>query len=184
MIITGWLLKKAMTGQLPLMPAIKKLMDEVLSGPGSSNGHEGVLAAESALVANAKKVALFTAGAASQKYMQALADQQEIMGALADIISETFIAESCLLRAQKLATHQGESASALPIAMAQVYLETAMNRIEENARKVIAAVAEGDMLRTQMAILRRLLKREPFNTIGLQQKIAERIIEQGKYVTA
>ena len=184
LLITGWLLKKAMSGQLPLMPAIKKLMDEVLSGPGTSNGHEGLLATESGLVANAKKIALFTAGTASQKYMQALADQQEIMGALADIIIEAFIAESAVLRAQKLATHQGESASALAIAMAQSYLETAMNRIEENARRVIAAVAEGDMLRTQMAILRRLLKREPFNTVGLQQKIADRIIEQGKYVTA
>jgi butyryl-CoA dehydrogenase len=184
LIITGWLLKRAMTGQLPLMPAIKKLMDEVLSGPGSSNGHEGLLANEAGLVANAKKIALFTAGAASQKYMQGLVDQQEIMGALADIIIETFMAESCLLRAQKLAKHQGESASALAIAMAQVYLDRAMGRIEENARRVIAAVAEGDMLRTQMAILRRLLKREPFNTIGLQQKIADRILEQEKYVTA
>src|SRR5436305_8240982 len=101
LIITGFLLKRAMTGQLPLMPAIKKLMDEVLSGPSFGEEAEGPLAAERAIVTNAKKVALFAAGSASQKYMQGLADQQEIMGALADIIIETYAMESCLLRAQK-----------------------------------------------------------------------------------
>src|SRR5512142_316172 len=83
MIITGWLLKQAMTGKLPLLPAIRKLMDEVLAGPTFSDGAEGALAAESAIVANAKKIALFTAGSASQKYMQNLGEQQEVMGAIA-----------------------------------------------------------------------------------------------------
>ena len=182
LIITGWLLKRAMTGQLPLLPAIKKLMDEVMGGP-SSNDFEGALAEERAIVANAKKIALFTAGAASQKYMQQIVDQQEIMGALADIIIETYCMESAVLRAQKIVHQQGEKAAELPIAMAQVYLARGMERIEAAARKAIAAIAEGDMLRTQMAILRRLVKYDPFNTIALREKIAARVLDQGKYVT-
>jgi butyryl-CoA dehydrogenase len=184
LIITGWLLKRAMSGQIPLLPAIKKLMDEVLSGPSASEGLEGALAAERAMVANAKKISLFASGAASQKYMQALADQQEIMGALADIVIETYAAESALLRAQKMIEQKGESAAQLPVAMARVYLQHALEKIETSARKVITAVADGDMLRTQLAILKRLSKYEPFNTIALRQQVAQRVIEAGKYVTA
>ncbi len=181
LIITGWLLKRAMSGQIPLLPAIKKLMDEVLSGPSMSEAAEGPLSAERAMLANAKKIALFTSGAASQKYMQQLADQQEIMGALADIVIETYAAESALLRAQKMIERQGESAASLPVAMARVYLQHALEKIETSARKVITAIADGDMLRTQLAILKRLSKYEPFNTIALRQQIAQRVIETGKY---
>ena len=183
LIITGWLLKRAMSGQLPLLPAIKRLMDEVLAGPSFSEGAEGPLAAERTLVTNAKKIALFTAGAASQKYMQAIADQQEIMGALADIIIETYAMESALLRTEKILQNHGESDAALPIAMTRVYLADAFAKVEAAGKKVIAAVAEGDMLRTQLAILRRLTKYEPVNTIALRQQIAKRSLEAGKYVT-
>ncbi len=184
LITTGWLLKRAMSGQLPLMPAIKRVLDEVMAGPSFGEAAEGPLAAERAIVANAKKIGLFTSGAASQKYMAALADQQELMGAMADMLIEAYVMESALLRTQKLVEKQGEAAAALPIAMTQVYIAAAMDRIESSAKRVIAAVAEGDMLRTQMAILRRLVKFEPFNTIALTQKIADRTIEAGKYVIA
>jgi butyryl-CoA dehydrogenase len=184
MIITGWLLKRSMSGQLALMPAIKKLMDEVLAGPSMAESLEGPLAPERTLVSNAKKLALFVAGAASQKYMMALADEQEILGAIADMVIETFTMESAVLRTQKLIAAQGETASALASAMTQVYLTESMNKIESAAKKVIAAVAEGDMLRTQMAILRRLSKHEPVNTIALRQQIANRVLEAGKYVIA
>jgi alkylation response protein AidB-like acyl-CoA dehydrogenase len=133
------------------------------------------------LVAQAKKLGLFVAGSATQKYMQAIQDQQEVMGAIADIVIETYAMESAVLRAQKIAAAEGEAAAALPIAMTRVYLSQAMEKIEAAARKVIAAVAEGDMLRTQLAILRRLAKHEPFNTIELRQQIAQKIIERGKY---
>ncbi len=113
-----------------------------------------------------------------------MVDQQEIMGARADIIIETYCMESAVLRAHKLVARDGEKAAELAIAMTQVYAAEAMEKIEAAARKVIAAIAEGDMLRTQMAILRRLLKYEPVNTIALREKIAARVIEQGKYVTA
>ncbi len=184
LIITGFLLKKAMSGQLPLMPAIKKLMDEMLSGPSGSEELEGSMAAERKLVEQAKKLGLFAAGAATQKYMQAIQDQQEIMGAIADMTIETYAMEGAVLRAQKIAESKGEAAAALPIAMARVYLTQAMEKVESAAKRVIAAVADGDMLRTQLAILRRLAKYEPFNTVELRQQIAQRMLERSKYTLA
>jgi alkylation response protein AidB-like acyl-CoA dehydrogenase len=184
LIITGFLLKRAMTGQLPLMPAIKKLMDEVLSGPSMGEDLEGALTEERKLVAQAKKLGLFASGAATQKYMQGIQDQQEIMGAIADMTIESYAMESAVLRAQKIVDIKGEAAAALPIAMTRVYLSQAFEKVESAAKKVIAAVADGDLLRTQLAILRRLGKYEPFNTIELRQHIAQRMIERGKYTLA
>jgi len=181
LIITGFLLKRAMSGQLPLMPAIKKLMDEVLSGPSAVEEMEGPLAEERKLVAQAKKLGLFIAGSATQKYMMAIQDQQEVMGAIADMTIEIFAMESAVLRAQKMVEQKGEAAAALPIAMTRVYMTQALEKIEAAAKKVIADVAEGDMLRTQLAILRRLSKHEPFNTIALRQQIAQKTIDAGKY---
>ncbi len=184
LIITGFLLKRAMSGQLPLMPAIKKLMDEVLSGPSAGEELDGALAEERKVVGQAKKLGLFVAGAATQKYMQAIQDQQEIMGAIADMTIESYAMESAVLRAQKIAETKGEAAAAVPVAMTRVYISQAMEKIESAAKKVIAAVADGDMLRTQLAILRRLAKYEPFNTIELRQQIAQKVIERGKYTLA
>jgi alkylation response protein AidB-like acyl-CoA dehydrogenase len=184
MIITGWLLKRAMKGELALLPAIKKLTDEIMSGPGNAEPLEGTLAAERTLVSNAKKAGLMLAGAASQKYMMALADQQEIIAAIADMVIEGFAMDSVVLRTQKLIDRNGEARSQHAIAMCQVSLANSLNKIEAAARKVVAAVAEGDMLRTQLVILRRLFKYEPYNTIALTQQIANRLIETGKYVVA
>jgi butyryl-CoA dehydrogenase len=184
LIITGFLLKRAMSGQLALMPAIKKLMDEVLSGPSVGEEIEGPLAEERKLVAQAKKLGLFIAGSATQKYMAAIQDQQEVMGAIADMTIEIYAMESAVLRAQKIVGQKGEASAALPIAMTQVYLTQALEKVEAAARKVIADVAEGDMLRTQLAIVRRLSKHEPFNTIALRQQIAQKTIEAGKYTLA
>ena len=181
LIITGFLLKRAMSGQLALMPAIKKLMEEVLSGPTMSEEVEGPLAEERKLVANAKKLGLFASGAATQKYMQKIQDEQEVMGAIADMTIEIYAMESAVLRTQKLIAAKGEAAAALPIAMTRVYLTEAFEKVEAAAKKIIAAVADGDMLRTQLAILRRLAKHELFNTIELRQQIAQKTIERGKY---
>jgi alkylation response protein AidB-like acyl-CoA dehydrogenase len=184
LIITGFLLKRAMSGQLPLMPAIKKLMDEVLSGPSSGEEIEGPLAEERKLVAQAKKLGLFVSGAATQKYMQAIQDQQEVMGAIADMTIEIYAMESAVLRTQKMVEQKGEASASLPLAMTRVYLTQAFEKMEAAAKKVIADVAEGDMLRTQLAIVRRLAKYEPFNTIALRQQIALKTIEAGKYSLA
>src|SRR5581483_376577 len=136
LIITGWLMKRAMSGQLPLLPAIKRIMDEVMSGPSAGDDVEG----PRVLLSAARKLTLFAAGAASQKYMQGLADQQEIVAALADCIAEVYAMESCILRAEKLKTNRYANA------MTQYYAEKAIETVELATRKVIAAVAEGDML--------------------------------------
>jgi butyryl-CoA dehydrogenase len=159
-------------------------MDEVLSGPTMGEEIEGPLAEERKLVAQAKKLGLFAAGSATQKYMQAIQDQQEVMGAIADMTIETYAMESAVLRAQKLVEAKGEREASLAIAMTRVYLAQAMEKVESAAKRIIAAVADGDMLRTQLAILRRLAKYEPFNTIELRQQIAQRTIEVGKYSLA
>jgi len=181
LIITGFLMKRAVAGQLPLLPAIKQLMDEVMSGPTASEDGEGPLAAEHKMLTAARKLALFAAGAASQKYGQGLADQQEIMGALADCIMEVYALESCLLRAEKLLAARGPAASKQAIALCQYYAVKAIHTVELAARKVIGAVAEGDMLRTQTAILRRLAKYEPPDTIAVGRQIARHVLAAGRY---
>jgi len=142
----------------------------VMSGPAADD-----LQGPRKLLAAAKKLTLFAAGAASQKYMQALADQQEIMGLLADCISEVYAMESSILRAEKLKSNRQATA------MTEYYAAGAIDKVELAARKVIAAVAEGDMLRTQMAIVRRLAKHDPANTIGLGRAIASHVIAAGRY---
>ncbi|HLH01851.1 MAG TPA: acyl-CoA dehydrogenase family protein [Bryobacteraceae bacterium] len=181
LIITGWLMKRAMAGQLPLLPAIKGIMDEIMQPQFSSLPSADALSGERALLANAKKIALFAAGAASQKHMQDLQEQQEIMGALADCIIETYALESCLLRAEKLLANGKTAAGKNAVALTRLYAARALDAIDRSARRVLAAVAEGDLLRTQMAILRRLTKHEPANTIALGRQVARQLIAAGRY---
>jgi butyryl-CoA dehydrogenase len=179
LIITGWLMKSAMSGKLALMPAIKQLMDEVMAGSVEREDREGPLAEEFTLLGNAKKLTLFAAGAATQRYMQELAEQQEVMGAIAEMILEVYAMESGILRAEKISV---KGNAGIAVAMARVYAEMAMEKIELAARRILAAVAEGDMLRTQLTILRRLAKHDPADTIGLRRQVAQHVIRAGKYV--
>ncbi|MFT4112827.1 acyl-CoA dehydrogenase family protein [Silvibacterium sp.] len=182
LIITGFLMKRAMSGQLPLTAAIQSLMEELMSPPTfeeRSNGSDS-LTRESILLASAKKLALFAAGAASQRYMQALGEQQEIMGALADMIAEIYAFDSALTRARKLAA-SGHAHAKKAAEMTQLFSDVAFLVIEAAAREVIAAVSEGDMLRTQMAILRRLAKHDPVDRISLSRSIAQTVMEGGRY---
>ncbi len=181
LIISGWMMKSAVTGKLALMPAIKALMDEVMAGPMAKEDREGPLAAEFDLLASAKKLTLFAAGAATQRYNTRLADEQEVMAALADMIIEVFTMESAILRAEKIAAKSSAGAPAIAVALARLYAAKAMNTIELAARKVVAAAAEGDMLRTQMTILRRLAKHDPADTIGLRREAAAHVVRAGKY---
>ena len=152
LIITGFLLKRAMSGQLPLMPAIKKLMDEVLAGPIAGEELEGPLAEERKLVAQAKKLACLPPAPPRQKYMQAIQDQQEIMGAIADMVIETYAMESAVLRAQKMVQQQARRHQPPAVAMTQIYLSQAHGQDrssrEENhrrgGRRRHAAHATGD----------------------------------------
>jgi hypothetical protein len=174
LIITGMLMKSAMAGKLPLMPAIKSIMDEVMSGPSEREEREGPLAAEYELLSAAKKLTLFTAGAATQRYMQKLAEEQEVMGALSDMIIGVYTMESAILRADKFG-------AGVAIAMARIHAAQAFDTLERAARTIIAAVAEGDMARTQFAILRRLAKHDPADAIALRRQVAQHFIQAGKY---
>jgi len=178
LIITGWLMKSATSGKLALMPAIKQVMDEVVAGPGEREEREGPLSDAYTLLANAKKLVLFAAGVATQRYMQQLADEQEVMAEIANMVIELYAMESGVLRADKIG---GRGGAEIATAMAQIYCETAMDRLEISARRIVAAAAEGDMLRTQMTILRRFAKHDPVDTIALRRQIAQYVLRAGRY---
>src|SRR2546425_7061182 len=112
------------------------------------------------------------AGAAVQKHREQLADQQEIVGALANIVMEVYGMESSLRRAQKGVAARGEASAAAMVDAARVFLYDAADRVEKEARTALSAVGEGDMLRTQLAVLKRFSKREPVDTVALRRRVA------------
>jgi alkylation response protein AidB-like acyl-CoA dehydrogenase len=181
MLIIQMLMKRAMGGQLPLIPTAMKLADEILAGPSFEEAPEGVLAAESRVVANAKKMFLQAAGGAVQKFREKLADEQELIGALSNVVMEIYAMESCLLRAQKAAAAKGESASQTMIDAARVFISDAAERVEHEAKRAIAAIHEGDMLTTQVAVLKRFAKRAPVDTIALRRRVADAVQSQDRY---
>jgi butyryl-CoA dehydrogenase len=182
MIITGWLMKRALSGQLPLLGAIKKLMDEVTQPPSFDAGGDAgeLLAREAEVLAAVKKIALFGAGVASQRFMAALQDQQEVMADLADIIAQVYALEASLLRARKLAG-AGRGTADVAAAMTGLVADESMGLAETAARHVLAACAEGDLLRTQLAILRRLARVTPADAVGLSRTVARHCIQVERY---
>jgi len=181
MLIIQMLMKRAMGGQLPLIPAAMKLADEILAGPAFEEAPEGVLADEARVVGNAKKMFLQAAGGAVQKFREKLADEQELIGSLSNIVMEIYAMESTLLRAQKAAATRGEAATQTMIDAAKIFINDAAERVEHEAKRAIAAVHEGDMLTTQMAVLRRFAKRAPVNTIALRRRVAAAVQSQDRY---
>jgi alkylation response protein AidB-like acyl-CoA dehydrogenase len=181
MLIIQMLMKRAMGGQLALLPAAMKLADEILAGPSFEDAPEGVLAEEARAVANAKKMFLQAAGGAVQKLREKLADEQELVGALANIVMEIYAMESSLLRAQKAAATRGEAATQVMIDAARVFISDAMERVEHEAKRAVTAVHEGDMLTTQMAVLKRFGKRAPVDTIALRRNVAAAVQAQDRY---
>ena len=180
LIITGWLMKRALNGQLPLLTAIKKLMDEVTQPPSFDGGSDegSVLAREAEVLAAVKKMTLFAAGVASQRFMTALQDQQEVMADLADMIMQVYALDAALVRARKL---QGRTAEAVAAAMTGLLADDSMALAERLARRVLAACGEGDMLRTQLAILRRLARFTPADAGALSRSVAAGCIAMGRY---
>src|SRR5262245_14330734 len=181
MLIIQMLMKRAMGGQLALIPAAMKLADEILAGPSFEEMPDGVLAEETRVVANAKKIFLQAAGGAVQKFREKLADEQELVAALANIVMEVYAMESCLLRAQKAAHAKGEAANTAMISAARVFISDAMERVEHEAKRALAAVHEGDMLTTQMAVLKRFGKRGAVDTIALRRQVASAVQAQDRY---
>jgi alkylation response protein AidB-like acyl-CoA dehydrogenase len=181
MLIPGQLMKRAMKGQLGLLQAGKALQDEILNPQMPSfDEEEGVLQTEMKLAGNAKKIALMILGTAAQKYMAALSEQQEILLNCADIIIEAYSMETAILRAQKLAA-RGDAAR--QIDMAAVYCNDAIQKVEAKAKNTLAAMSEGDEMRTLLTALRRFTKNNsPVNTIAARQRIADKLIESNTYV--
>ncbi len=182
MIITGWLMKRAMSGQLPLLAAIRKLMDELMQPPSfdAAAPDETPLAHERATLASLRKMTLLAAGAASERFLTALADQQEVMADLADCISAIFALESALLRTQKLLA-SGAAMAELASKICAVYAEEALATVESSARRVLAAASEGDALALRMTVLRRFAKSTPIDSIRLSREIAQICTDAGKY---
>jgi alkylation response protein AidB-like acyl-CoA dehydrogenase len=181
MLIIQMLMKRAMGGQLALIPAAMKLADEILAGPSFEEAPEGVLADEARVVANAKKMFLQAAGGAVQKFRDKLAEEQELIGALSNMVMEIYAMESCLLRAQKAAAAKGEAATQTMADAARVFIADAAERVEHEARRAVTAVNEGDMLTTQMAVLKRFGKRTPVDTIALRRGVAAAVQAQDRF---
>jgi alkylation response protein AidB-like acyl-CoA dehydrogenase len=180
MLVTGMLLKRATRGQLGLVKAAQGVLSEVLSGPSVSDGaRDGPFAKEIKLVGNAKKIALLLMGVAYQRFLMDLEKQQEILAGITDVVMDVFAAESALLRTQRLVA-QAKGAQAMD--MCAVLLGDAMAHIEVTARTVLAACAEGDNLRANLAMLRRFAKYEPVNAIELRRRIAGRLIDAEHYI--
>lgn len=181
MLIVDMLTKRAMRGRLNLLPAIQQVVGDLtsMSSGGDGEGH-GPLAEEAALVEGVKKAALFAAGVAVQKHLDQLEHQQEILGWIADLVTETFAAESALLRARK-AHDQGNAKAGLFATMTRAHIHAALPRVEATARHVLAATDEGDTLRTELSGLRRLLRYTPANLVALQREVADAVIRAGGY---
>jgi len=174
-------MKRALSGALPLLAAGAKLQEEILAGPSFDDAPSGAWADEDRIVEGMKKSFLLAAGAAMQKHREQLAEQQEIVGALADIVIDVYAAESSVRRAQKAETARGAQAASAMADAARVFLYDAADRVEKQARTALAAVADGDTLRTQLVVLRRFLKREPADAVALRRNVAAAVTAGDRY---
>ena len=183
LLIPGMLVRRAIKGEIPLIPAARRLQDEVMSptlGSASSSGDQ-VLGEEMRVVAAFKKVALMIVGTAMQTYGEKLTDQQEVLSYAADILMDTYAGESAVLRAQSSGATDPRR-SDLHVAAARVFVHDAGLRVEAGARSALSAMAEGDTLRTLLAALRRILKVPPVNTVALRRTLADPTVAEGKYL--
>ena len=184
MLIPGMLIRRALKGELPLIAAAKRLQDELLSpsAPGGAGlGDGGVLEDEAKAVAIFKKVALMVLGTAMQTYGTKLTDEQEVLSYMADIIMEAFAADSAVLRA-KAAAAAGNTHAALHDDAARVFVNDAAQRVEMAAKSALAAMSDGDTLRTLLAALRRLMKVTPVNTVAMRRRLAEATVAKQGYI--
>jgi alkylation response protein AidB-like acyl-CoA dehydrogenase len=184
LLIPGMLVRRAMKGEIPLIPAARRLQDEVLSpsvGASGSGLDETPLADEMRSITAFKKVALMVIGTAMQTYGEKLTDQQEVLGYTADILIDVYAGESAVLRAQSAGSADPRRGH-LHIAATQVFVHDAGLRVDAAARSALSAMAEGDALRTLLAALRRILKVAPVNTVALRRTLADTAVAEGKYI--
>jgi alkylation response protein AidB-like acyl-CoA dehydrogenase len=181
LLIPGMLAKRAVKNELPIMGAAKALQDELLGPLSVPSADEGPLAEEHASVRAFKKTALMVLGFAMQTYREKLADQQEVLMHLADMLIAVYSAESVVLRAMA-AEADHVARAALHMDAAKVFVNDAAMSIDASARQALAAMAEGDTLRTLLAALRRLIKVTPSNTVAMRRRLADETVARGGYV--
>ena len=183
LLISGMLVRRALKGELPLIAAAKRLQEELLSPsqPAAPSTDDEVLGEELRIVAAFKKVALIVLGTAMQTYGQKLNDEQEVLSYAADIMIDTYAAESALLRA-RAAAEAADPLADLHAAAARTFVNDAAQRLEGAARNALATMADGDTLRVLLAALRRVLKITPVNTVALRRRLAEASVERGRYI--
>ncbi len=181
LVIFDMLMKRAMKGTLPLIPAAMKLQGELMAPPSFDEPSTDAFAEEERVVENAKKSFLLASGSAVQRYQQKLADHQEIIGALSSIVMEVYAMESVLRRAQKAVALRGAESSSVLVDAARVFIYDAADRVEKAARTAVAASAEGDMQRIALGAVKRFAKREAVDTIALRHRVATAVLAADKY---
>ena len=181
LLIMDMLTKRAMKNRLPLLGAAQKLAGELLSLRPKVESDDGKLTLQQEMVDIAKKISLLVTGAAVQKYMMKLAEEQELLGLISDMVIQVFAMESGLLRAMKTLGKPMDERGQIQKAMVKVFINDAFDRLETYAKRALAGVAEGDMLRTQLSALKKLSRFTPVNTIALRREIADYTIKIGKY---
>jgi alkylation response protein AidB-like acyl-CoA dehydrogenase len=183
MLTVDMLLKRAMKGEIDLMGPAMAVGKEIMSIPDFSlTEDETPFAAEKKVIKNLKKAALMVAGAAVQKFMMKLSDEQEILMNVADMAIEIYAAESAILRTEKLIGIKGEKACELQKDLAMCYLHEAVEKVNGAGKAAIMGFAEGDELRVMLMGLKRFTKIEPFNTKNARRRVADAMIAENKYV--
>jgi alkylation response protein AidB-like acyl-CoA dehydrogenase len=180
LLIPGMLAKRAVTGKVPLIAAAKALEDELLGPPAAPAADDTLLGDERRAVAAFKKSALMIFGVALQTYGQKLNDQQEVLMHTADMLMNVYAADSVVLRASQIA-QQNAARAPLHIDAARVFVSDAAMRLEASGRQALAAMVEGDTLRTMLAAFKRLFKMTPVNTAVLRRRIADEAVGRGAY---
>ncbi|WP_026903476.1 acyl-CoA dehydrogenase family protein [Pedobacter glucosidilyticus] len=181
LLLVDMLLKRAMKGELDLMTPAQAVAGELMSIPDFSEEDDTLFAAEKKALKNIKKAGLMIAGAAVQKLMMTLAKEQEILMNIADIIGEAYIAESTILRVEKLVAMRGEEAAAGQIDMMRIYMQQAVDKVYLAGKEALNSFAEGDELNMMLMGLRRFTKVAPFNIKDARQRVAKQLIEANKY---
>lgn len=181
LLIVDMLLKRAMKGELDLMGPAQQVAAELMSIPDFGEQDDSLFAYEKRILGNLKKAGLLIAGSAVQKLMMTLSKEQEILMNIADIIGYVYLAESTLLRAEKLVAMKGEDAVKGQIDIARVYLHSAVDHVYIAGKEALNSFAEGDELKMMLVGLRRFTKAEPFNSKEARQRIAKQLIEANKY---
>lgn len=181
MLIIDMILKRAMKGELDLMGPAQKVASELMGIPDMNEPDENLFAYEKQLIINYKKAILMVAGAAVQKLMTTLSKEQEIIMNIADMAIETYVAESVLLRVEKLVSMRGEAACAEQLAMMRVYINDACDKIGIYGKEALNSFSEGDELRMMLMGLKRFTKQQPFNPKAARQIVAEKLITANKY---